>query len=344
MDYKIQLIGLNEFLTAVYQSETRISTLLFELGFEKEKIELLRDYHLEPVVVNFIAVIKEQLGDDRLFYIISRRFGLDGESKDTLQIIGDKLNISRERVRQLEYQAIKRCKYKKSLKTFSVRLHDIALEQLGLVAERPTPEYVVGKLDKLTEITTALDTLQIDYEAKRAEILKTVQNDLEVLEAEYTPIVQEMRDGIAKLKAEIKNDVLLNGSTIRSSRYKAVYMRGRVTWDTKGITKYAEVNPEIMKFRRQGRPSVSIRSVRSVSNKSNQPSKKAEQHEVKHKAYSVEEIQQEFPRAYERWTSEEDERLKQQYVAGINIPALAKYFGRNKGAIQSRLKKLNILE
>ena len=344
MDYKTQLIGLNEFLTEIYQSETRISTLLFKLGFEKGKIELLRDYYLEPVVVNFIAVIKEQLGNDRLFYVISRRFGLDGKPKDTLQTIGDKLSISRERVRQLEHQAIKRSRYKGSLKTFSLRLHDIALEQLGMIAERPTPEYVISKLDRLAEKTTAFNTLQSDYEVNRAEILKTVQGDLDALETEYTSIVQEIQDAIAKLRAEIKNDVLLNGSTILSPNYRAVYIRGRVTWDTKGITRYAEANPEIMKFRRQGRPSVSIRSVRSASNQSNQRLKKTGRYETKRKVYDVEEIRQEFPRAYDRWSPEEDERLRQQYAGELNIPELAKYFERNEGAIRSRLKKLGILK
>ncbi|MDE0463284.1 MAG: RecQ family ATP-dependent DNA helicase [Caldilineaceae bacterium] len=59
-------------------------------------------------------------------------------------------------------------------------------------------------------------------------------------------------------------------------------------------------------------------------------------------AYSVEEKRREHPRAYEKWSLEDDERLKEMYAAGHSIAALAKQFGRNNGAIRSRLIKLDI--
>jgi DNA-directed RNA polymerase sigma subunit (sigma70/sigma32) len=37
-----------------------------------------------------------------------RRFGFDEDSKQVLQQIGDELNISRERVRQIESQALRK--------------------------------------------------------------------------------------------------------------------------------------------------------------------------------------------------------------------------------------------
>ncbi len=44
--------------------------------------------------------------------------------------------------------------------------------------------------------------------------------------------------------------------------------------------------------------------------------------------------------AYERWTPESDAELKAMYYKGIDISSLCKHFGRNKGAILSRLKKV----
>ena len=59
-------------------------------------------------------------------------------------------------------------------------------------------------------------------------------------------------------------------------------------------------------------------------------------------AYSVEEKRREHPKAYEKWSPEDDERLKEMYAAEHSIAELAKQFGRNDGAIRSRLKKLGL--
>lgn len=344
MNFKTQLTGLNDFLTEIYKTETRLSTLLSNLGFDKGQIELLRDHHLESVVENFITVIKERLSN-RLFDVVSRRFGLDGKPPDTLQAIGDKLGVSRERIRQLEHQAIKRCSYKGTLQIFSNRLHEIALTQLGTVIEHPTPNHVIDKLNRLAEIRATIKAARADYETKRAEIIKTVQAELDALETEYAPLLQEPQGVISNLETEIKNDVLLNGATIQRSKYKAVYMQGRVTWDTKGITKYAETNPEVLKFKKQCQPSVSIRTVRSraslleVRSIAETPEKTEPT-----KAYDIKKIRQEYPKAYERWSPDEDAHLKQQYASGLSLLELAKFFERNKGAIRSRLKKLGVMD
>jgi DNA-binding NarL/FixJ family response regulator len=49
-----------------------------------------------------------------------------------------------------------------------------------------------------------------------------------------------------------------------------------------------------------------------------------------------------YNRAYENWTKEEDELLKQEFKKGKTVKELAKQFHRNPGAISSRLYKLGI--
>ena len=59
--------------------------------------------------------------DEREKEIIKMRYGLDGEEPKTLEEVGEKLGISRERVRQLEQRALKKLKavaLKKHLKDF----------------------------------------------------------------------------------------------------------------------------------------------------------------------------------------------------------------------------------
>ena len=58
------------------------------------------------------------------------------------------------------------------------------------------------------------------------------------------------------------------------------------------------------------------------------------------KSYSVEEIRQEYPSAYEKWTHEDDDELKRLHDTGLSVSELAERFGRNLGAIRSRLRKL----
>ena len=59
------------------------------------------------------------------------------------------------------------------------------------------------------------------------------------------------------------------------------------------------------------------------------------------KSYDVEEIRQEYPSAYEKWSDEDDNELKRLHDLGLSIPELVKRFGRNPGAIRSRLRKLS---
>jgi DNA-directed RNA polymerase sigma subunit (sigma70/sigma32) len=135
MNPKIQAEGLNRFLTTIYGKETRLNTLLANLGFSSQQIEILLSQHVQQVVTSYIAFLKTQivagLGSERLYKIVSRRFALDGELPQTLQSLGEELGISRERVRQLEQKVLKRCRAKLKLESWEAGLHDIASSLLS---------------------------------------------------------------------------------------------------------------------------------------------------------------------------------------------------------------------
>ena len=61
-------------------------------------------------------------------------------------------------------------------------------------------------------------------------------------------------------------------------------------------------------------------------------------------AYSLDEKRRDHPRAYEKWSPTDDNQLKEMYTSGTGVADLAKHFGRNRGAIRSRLKKLGLKE
>ena len=53
-------------------------------------------------------------------YILEHRFGLNGDKKETLETIGSKLKVTRERIRQIERAAL--IKLRKILKDYKIEL------------------------------------------------------------------------------------------------------------------------------------------------------------------------------------------------------------------------------
>jgi F-box protein 18 (helicase) len=62
------------------------------------------------------------------------------------------------------------------------------------------------------------------------------------------------------------------------------------------------------------------------------------------KAYSVHAIRQEHKDAYRPWTDELDKELTVMFCEGVNIRDMIKHFGRTRGAITSRIRKLELEE
>lgn len=265
MDFKSQLTGLNELLSVIYGDETRLSTLLEELGFEQSQIEELRDQHLESMISQFLDVVHKRLtsdsGKDTYYQILNRRYGLDGEPREQLSAIGEKQNFSPEYTRQLFEEILTRCRSKTWQKELKTSLKHLAVSQLEKMNKRPTREHVAGKLERLTDLRGAADVAQLDYESKRAEILKKIQAELDALDLEYKTVIEAAEENIAALENEIRTDVLLYGDTVSGGSYRAYYSQGRVSWDNEGITKYAASHPEVLQFRKQGNPIVSLRVV-----------------------------------------------------------------------------------
>ena len=66
--------------------------------------------------------------------------------------------------------------------------------------------------------------------------------------------------------------------------------------------------------------------------------------EPKNKAYSVEKIRETHKQAYSPWTTEDDDKLELLFCEGKKVKELAQIFERNAGAINSRIKKLELKE
>ena len=58
--------------------------------------------------------------------------------------------------------------------------------------------------------------------------------------------------------------------------------------------------------------------------------------------YSIYAARQEHPNAYNVWTAEDDEELKQMWEEGKSVQEIANYFGRKNSSIITRLRKLGL--
>jgi hypothetical protein len=265
MDVKIRLAGLDELLGVIYGNDTPLSTVLSELGFERSQVDQLQDGHLESVVVQFLEVIHKRLtsdsGRDTYYQILSRRYGLDGEPRQQLSAIAERHGFSPEYLRRLFEEIIHRCQSKAWQTELRKSLKHIVVNQLGKMDERPTRDHVAEKLERLSNLRNAIEFTRLDYETKRTNILKQIQSELDALDAEYQPALEAAEDNISALENEIKTDVLLYGESVSGGMYRATYTHGRISWDNEGMTKYAALHPDILQFRKQGQPIVSLRVV-----------------------------------------------------------------------------------
>lgn len=121
------------------------------------------------------------------------------------------------------------------------------------------------KLDQLANFQAERDVLQLDKQALIDEVLTLeIKARLAEIEAEFAPRLEAVDQKIEALKEEIKQEVLQHGASVRGSFLRAVWNKGRVSWDTREMDEYALYHPEILRYRKQGQPYVSIVEVKGL--------------------------------------------------------------------------------
>lgn len=96
-------------------------------------------YEVPADIQEALALIRRNkpISDDRLVFVISARFGLLGQKRLTLQQIGDALNLSRERVRQIEKIGLRRLTSRRGVSDW------------GKVSAAPEWAKVLSSMDKM---------------------------------------------------------------------------------------------------------------------------------------------------------------------------------------------------
>lgn len=116
------------------------------------------------------------------------------------------------------------------------------------------------KLKKLASFYEQRDALEGEKQALIDGLLTPeIKKRLDDIDAEMAAKAEAVESNIASLEAEIKGDVLAHGESVKGEGVQAVWSKGRMTWDSKGLASYSETHPEILEFQKTGEPSVSLR-------------------------------------------------------------------------------------
>lgn len=118
------------------------------------------------------------------------------------------------------------------------------------------------QLNHLHELRQQLDALSLHVRDLTAAVITDAQRqEIAAIELEYAPSFDAVNERIADLEGSIKAAVIEAGATVKGQYYQAVYMKGRVSYDTKALDGYSLAHPELLAYRNEGQPSVSLRSV-----------------------------------------------------------------------------------
>lgn len=135
----------------------------------------------------------------------------------------------------------------------------------------------LGKIEDLSDAQDAKAALRLSYEAKRAEIMRQIQTELDALEQEFAPLFETVDEHIKDLEREVRESILRYGASVRGSRIQAVYVKGRISWDNKGLSGYAAAHPEVLTFRKEGPPGVQLRVLAEAKQRHDRPDEHSEE-------------------------------------------------------------------
>ena len=115
-------------------------------------------------------------------------------------------------------------------------------------------------LDEYTNNLAGIDTFKMEKDKLYGMVITSeIKAQLENIDREIDPIIEKFNARVAELADLIKAEVIAAGQTISGEHHQAVYSKPRVSWDSKGLEGYAVAHPEILVFRSEGNPSVSLR-------------------------------------------------------------------------------------
>ena len=247
----------------------------------------------------------------------------------------DVLHLYNRKHSSVKDKLIKSMKTMEDLEDYIDKTEDM---QLGMMVEI-VKEYG----NKIPSIIKSLKDKHVENEAKEsAEMIFSTVHRCKGMEYDVVELVNDFmtEEKLEKLKTEKKAEDLniaklneeVNLLYVATTRTKhSLYIPFEL------MPKDFPVSPQIYVVKALSKEEK--QKAKYESQRSNQPEK-----QVKEKTYKVEEVREKHKDAYKPWTDELDNELRTMFLDGTNLKELATHFDRTRGAITSRLVKLNLSE
>ena len=244
---------------------------------------------------HLLARLNERLTDRELL-VMRMRLGFTSEAPLTLQQIGSSLGLTRERVRQIQHQAL--------LKMADPQLNAALL--VDALVKPDTKRFPFNRSKKPTNT--------------HAHLRKAVEQRLAIADLEQI---------VVYFSKPVMGQDPQNEEFFTSDRHKLIATWARQDGET---TAFLNDDGEII-------ASWNTRDIKSIQWPSGQqvpPTTTAF-------ANRMEEIKSRFPRAWSKWSYEEDQKLIREFNSGMKISELCASHGRARGGVISRLRKLELI-
>jgi len=119
---------------------------------------------------------------------------------------------------------------------------------------------IYEKIEKYSDLGVGIDLINQEKQSLIDQVLtQEIKEKLAEIDAEFDPKIEQLSQEKSMLEADIKQEVLTAGRTVKGTYHSFVWSKPRVSWDTKALDGYAAAHPEIQVFRSEGSASVSVR-------------------------------------------------------------------------------------
>lgn len=206
----------------------------------------MKEFNLEKSIKEVFTTLKEKERD-----ILSNRFGLSGEKAKTLASIGKNLNLTRERIRQIQNSALYKIKNSQNSEKVFTYVQKIEQAQGGLISVKDIEKkletnanyalFLMEASKNLKKIKghKSLSSTFIDKDLEQKDIISAENDLIKILTNKAKAIMVENLIEIYKIKGKVN----LPDETIKS----LVYASASFAFDWKnriGLSNWREINPK----------------------------------------------------------------------------------------------------
>lgn len=245
----------------------------------------------------------------------------------------DVLSLNNRRHSLIKDKLIKEMKDIEELEEYIDKTEDV---QLGMMVDI-VKEYG----NEIPSIIKAIKEKHIDNDEKEnAEMIFSTVHRCKGMEYDAIQIVNDFitEEKLNKLVADIKKEDLNFGKL--NEEVNLLYVA--ITRAKNSIHIHENLLPSDAPVSDQIHVIMAGKKEEKVAQRQKTIGAKALSSNETEKTYSVDDVREKHKAAYKPWTQALDDELTAMYCEGANIKEMANYFGRTKGAILLRIKRLDL--